>query len=430
MNRLLTSSKSGQGFSYVYDRFGNRWQQNVTAGSGPNPQYSFDANNRIVGGSYDAAGNLLNDGTHAYTYDAENRISKVDGGNTATFTYDAEGRRAGKNTYTYLYDLAGHAVAELNGGTWDRSEVYAAGRHLATYSGSTTYFPHVDWLGTERVRTNTAGNIVETCTSLPFGDGQSCTGTDVSPNHFTGKQRDTETNLDDFPARYYSSTEGRWLSPDWSPVPVAIPYASLYNPQTLNLYDYVGDDPTNHSDPDGHEDEGSAASSGDSSGSTPDQTQGAGPAQTPAQQKIQQPALIAQNQDTEQPQSSNSSSGRVNSPAQGQQPDTTVTIPGNKPGESTERTYGPDGRAVKDVDRGHDHGAGDPHAHDWDWSKTPARQPGRPLTPDEAAKTQKSTILDWAGQHKGLIATGVAAGAVGAIILTGGAAAPALAFAF
>jgi RHS repeat protein len=134
MNRLLTSSKSGQGFSYVYDRFGNRWQQNVTAGSGPNPQYSFDANNRIVGGSYDAAGNLLNDGMHTYTYDAENRISKVDGGNTATFTYDAEGRRAGKNTFTYLYDLAGHAVAELNGGTWDRGEVYAAGRHLATYA--------------------------------------------------------------------------------------------------------------------------------------------------------------------------------------------------------------------------------------------------------------------------------------------------------
>jgi RHS repeat-associated protein len=192
------------------------------------------------------------------------------------YTYDAEGRRASKNAYTYLYDLAGHAVAELNGGTWDRSEVYAAGRHLATYSGSTTYFPHVDWLGTERVRTNTAGNIVETCTSLPFGDGQSCTGTDVSPNHFTGKQRDTETNLDDFPARYYSSTEGRWLSPDWSAVPVAIPYASLYNPQTLNLYDYVGDDPTNHADPDGHllaGSDGGDGSGDDSSGaSTSDPT--------------------------------------------------------------------------------------------------------------------------------------------------------------
>jgi hypothetical protein len=75
-------------------------------------------------------------------------------------------------------------------------------------------------------------------------------------------------------------------------------------------------------------------------------------------------------------------------------PDTTVTLPGQG-GNSTDRTYGPDGRAVKDVDSGHDHGAGDPHAHDWDWSKTPPRQPGRPLTPDEAAgKKQESTMMD------------------------------------
>ena len=40
---------------------------------------SFDPNNnRISGYSYDAAGNLLNDGAHSYTYDAENKISKVD----------------------------------------------------------------------------------------------------------------------------------------------------------------------------------------------------------------------------------------------------------------------------------------------------------------------------------------------------------------
>jgi len=70
--------------------------------------------------------------------------------------------------------------------------------------------------------------------------------------HHTGKHRDTETNLDDFPARYYSSVQGRWLSPDWDDKPVAVPYAILGNPQTLNLYSYVGGDPTNHADPDGH----------------------------------------------------------------------------------------------------------------------------------------------------------------------------------
>jgi RHS repeat-associated protein len=89
--------------------------------------------------------------------------------------------------------------------------------------------------------------------SLAFGDGQACAGgSDPSPLHFTGKMRDVESGLDEFPARYYSSVQGRWLSPDWSATPVAIPYALLDHPQTLNLYDYVGDDPTNHPDADGH----------------------------------------------------------------------------------------------------------------------------------------------------------------------------------
>jgi hypothetical protein len=79
-----------------------------------------------------------------------------------------------------------------------------------------------------------------------------------------------------------------------------------------------------------------------------------------------------------------SSSGRVNSPAQGEKPNTTVTIPGSKPGETTVRTYGPDGRAVTDYDNGHAHDP-DPHVHDWDWSKTPPRQPRRDPTPEETA---------------------------------------------
>ena len=105
-----------------------------------------------------------------------------------------------------------------------------------------TWFIHSDWLGTERVRTPLSGTV-EKCTSLPYGDNQSCTGTDVSPLHFTGMMRDTETRLDDFPARYYSSTQGRWYSPDWASAQVPVPYADLHNPQSLNLYDYVGSDP-------------------------------------------------------------------------------------------------------------------------------------------------------------------------------------------
>jgi RHS repeat-associated protein len=70
--------------------------------------------------------------------------------------------------------------------------------------------------------------------------------------HFTGKERDTESDLDDFGARYYSSTFGRWMSADYSDVLVAVPYADLTNPQSLNLYALVRNNPETFSDLDGH----------------------------------------------------------------------------------------------------------------------------------------------------------------------------------
>jgi RHS repeat-associated protein len=69
---------------------------------------------------------------------------------------------------------------------------------------------------------------------------------------FTGKERDSESGLDNFGARYYSNRFGRWLSADWSAVPEPIPYANLSNPQTLNLYSMVADDPESFADLDGH----------------------------------------------------------------------------------------------------------------------------------------------------------------------------------
>ena len=252
-----SNQNSGQSvYSYAYDRFGNRWQQN-----GPHSmQLSFSgANNRMDSYSYDAAANLLNDGSHSYSYDAENRIMQVDAGSTAAYVYDADGKRVQKTsssgTVSYVYDLASHQVAEFNSsGGWNRGEVYAGGRHLATYANNTTYFSHPDWLGTERARSSVSGSLCETITSLPFGDGQSTSGScsDISPMHFTGKPRDAESNLDYFGARYYGSALGRFLTPDWSARPAVVPYAVLGNPQTLNLYSYVANNPINSTDLDGH----------------------------------------------------------------------------------------------------------------------------------------------------------------------------------
>jgi RHS repeat-associated protein len=69
---------------------------------------------------------------------------------------------------------------------------------------------------------------------------------------FTGKKRDPESNLDNFGARYDSSQLGRFMSPDWSASPEAVPYAKLGNPQSLNLYSYVEDNPLSRSDLNGH----------------------------------------------------------------------------------------------------------------------------------------------------------------------------------
>jgi hypothetical protein len=84
---------------------------------------------------------------------------------------------------------------------------------------------------------------------------------------------------DDFGAREYSWRFGRWLSSDWSAVPVAVPYANLTNPQTLNLYSMVGDDPESFADLDGHSGdgcEGGCQMRNDSGPSTPDSMQGGG----------------------------------------------------------------------------------------------------------------------------------------------------------
>jgi len=133
----------------------------------------------------------------------------------------------------------------------------AGNRHLATYNGGAD-ISHSDWLGTERNRDAvTSSNQIYTqnLTSLPFGDwldnGQGL-GADWTPLNFTGQYHDFESNLDYFGARYYSNSQGRFMSPDWSASPEPVPYGELGNPQSLNLYSYVKNNPLNATDLDGH----------------------------------------------------------------------------------------------------------------------------------------------------------------------------------
>ena len=187
--------------------------------------------------------------------------SDVCGATVMSYLYGPDGRRVakvnnGQIVKQFYYDAAGQEIAETNAaGALQRAEIFAGGRHLATWTnsgGGATYFNHADWLGTERARSNSAGTLCETITSLPFGDGQAttpqnggCATADPSPNHFTGKERDAESGLDFFGARYMSAVQGRFTSTD----PIYFQKEMLVDPQRWNLYAYGRNNPLRFIDP-------------------------------------------------------------------------------------------------------------------------------------------------------------------------------------
>jgi RHS repeat-associated protein len=149
-----------------------------------------------------------------------------------SYVYDAAGRRIEKATpgeaVYYLYDLAGHVVTELkSSGGWNRGGAGSDERHRTPKDGG-----------------------------------------DVSPLHFTGKERDSESGLDNFGARYDSSSMGRFMSPDplpwldWQRAKEGETEEEqeedhkrfenwIANPQNFNMYAYVDNNPLSYTDPTG-----------------------------------------------------------------------------------------------------------------------------------------------------------------------------------
>lgn len=87
----------------------------------------------------------------------------------------------------------------------------------------------------------------------PWGGELQFVNNDSNHYKFTGKERDTESGLDYFGARYYSNGLGRFITPDWAAKAAAVPYAEFADPQSLNLYSYVRNIPTVKVDADGHD---------------------------------------------------------------------------------------------------------------------------------------------------------------------------------
>jgi RHS repeat-associated protein len=315
LDRLVSAQSSTAGIvtpwgtyktqCWTYDSFGNRTGEGeMTAATAcPNPitganhsvWAQYNTSNRLTGTSivasyaYDAAGNVVNDGVNKYVYDLDGRICAVTtvaaGGVMTQYVYDAEGRRVARGTITtwpaagaacsaptsangfslagagaaiYLRGELGDQDTELDGtGVWRHTNVFVGGGLTATYDTGTTAklsFNFSDWLGSKRLQSNFNGTTQLTWVSDPFGSYLKSTGsgTDATEQHFTGKERDTESGNDYFEARYYESGLGRWLSPDWATEPADIPYANFADPQSLNLYIYVGNNPLGMFDPNGH----------------------------------------------------------------------------------------------------------------------------------------------------------------------------------
>jgi RHS repeat-associated protein len=207
---------------------------NVTLDNLPN-NYRFDAENHLVGQS---------PGSFSFMYDGDGeRVRKSNGSVTTLFWRDPAGKvltetdGSGNPQQDYIY---------LNGVMIARSDV-THGHPRLDY-----YYIH-DHLGSTRMITNPAGAVCYDADYFPYGSEQATPTNNCAQNYkFTGKERDPDLGMDDFGARWYLPTLARFLTPDWSGQPAAVPYAALTDPQTLNLYSYVRNNPLAKVDPDGH----------------------------------------------------------------------------------------------------------------------------------------------------------------------------------
>jgi RHS repeat-associated protein len=211
------------------------------------------ASNQFSGSGYgyDAAGNMTSQPGATYIYDAEDRLASTAGG-SASYIYDASGKRVEKTVSgtwrDYVYDAQGNVVAEDISAGWQAGYVYLNGRMIVEYEYSTTYFVTGDQLGSSRLLTTLTGGVQDCNGFYPFGeqDPGICSSTNTTTHKFTAKERDSESGLDNFGARYDSSSMGRFMSPD-------VGAFHLENPQSLKRYAYALNNPLFYVDPDGED---------------------------------------------------------------------------------------------------------------------------------------------------------------------------------
>ncbi len=260
VGRLVTSNQSTNGVNaqrrFAYDRWGNRtgvWDavsggtqiQSITlqqSGGAPTNRIASVTSGGVTSSyTYDAAGNVTNDGVHSYSYDSENRLVSVDGGTTASYAYDQEDRRykktVGTSTTHYVWEV-GEVLAEHNGssGAVLVEYVYWGRRAIAKVGGATTNVLLSDRLSV-RLVLEAGGNVVGRQGHLPYGEDFGESGVQ-DKHHFTSYERDSETGTDYAVNRQYAQGAGRFMRVD----PKASS-ARLGVPQSWNRYSYAHNEP-------------------------------------------------------------------------------------------------------------------------------------------------------------------------------------------
>jgi hypothetical protein len=184
---------------------------------------SINPNNQNSNATYDPAGNLRTFAAQSLTFDVENRLTAS---GSYGYVYDGDGKRVQKvgganGTTNYVYDAFGALAAEYTGTAWTKDYVRIGGEVIATENAATTpcktcYFS-VDHLGSTRMVTDQNHVVISRHDYAPFGQEilsgigvrtSQWGASDSTTEKFTGKERDSESGLDYFGARYYGSALG------------------------------------------------------------------------------------------------------------------------------------------------------------------------------------------------------------------------------
>ena len=239
--------------SFSYDVLGNITSKNGTSYTygGVQPHAVTGVGNYTQ--DYDANGNMTAranaTGTQTLAWNAENLLSQVDGtgggySGTATYVYDGDGKRIKKTEGGSTVVYPGRYYEKNMTTSTVTSYYYLGGKLVALKKGSTLEYVHQDHLSSSSLSSDSSGGQVSLTKFFSFGSTRSSTGTLGTDMKYTGQRLDG-TDLYFYNARYYDSSIGRFVSPD----DVTPDYT---NPQDLNRYSYVQNNPLKYTDPTGH----------------------------------------------------------------------------------------------------------------------------------------------------------------------------------